>query len=118
MACKFYLLAPFVNFNLLARHVNSNPFMPFAIFNLPASFANSNPLAPFTNFNPIARHGFVYAKRTLKFFRERGLLAKCCFVIPRTRLLRGYESASRAVRRKRWIDMGAARNSKLHVALV
>ena len=84
---NFNLLASFANFNLLARRVNSNPFMPFAIFNLPASFANSNPLAPFTNFNPIAPCGSVYTKRTLKFFRERGLLAKRCFVIPRARLL-------------------------------
>ena len=73
---NFNLLASFANFNLLARRVNSNPFMPFAIFNLPASFANSNPLAPFTNFNPIARHGSVYAKRTLKFFLGQGYVCK------------------------------------------
>ena len=75
------------NFNLFAPRVNSNPFMPFVNSNPLMLFANSNSLAPFANFNPFAPCGSVYAKRTLKFFRELGLFAKRHSVISSARPL-------------------------------
>ena len=64
---NFNLLASFANFNSIGSRVNSNPFMPFE---------NSNPLMLFANFNLLARHRSVYAKRTLKFFLERGYVCE------------------------------------------
>jgi len=50
--------------------------MPFANSNLLMLLTNSNLLASFVNFNLLARHRSVYAKRTLKFFLERGYVCE------------------------------------------